>query len=117
MSEDILQGEFVNGSRFFVNIPPDDKDLLALLRTRAPDFQVKPARTIWTNLLFSLGPVVLFIAFLWYFSYRGAEVGNRIWSFGKVKARLGTDSKEKVTFADVAGVDEARKNSRRSLIP
>jgi len=109
MSEDILQGEFVNGSRFFVNIPPDDKDLLALLRTRAPDFQVKPARTIWTNLLFSLGPVVLFIAFLWYFSYRGAEVGNRIWSFGKVKARLGTDSKEKVTFADVAGVDEAKE--------
>jgi len=109
MSEDILQGEFVNGSRFFVNIPPDDKDLLALLRTHAPDFQVKPARTIWTNLLFSLGPVVLFIAFLWYFSYRGAEVGNRIWSFGKVKARLGTESKEKVTFADVAGVDEAKE--------
>ncbi|WP_228767776.1 ATP-dependent zinc metalloprotease FtsH [Candidatus Velamenicoccus archaeovorus] len=109
MSEDILQGEFVNGSRFFVNIPPDDKDLLALLRTHAPDFQVKPARTIWTNLLFSLGPVVLFIAFLWYFSYRGAEVGNRIWSFGKVKARLGTEPKEKVTFADVAGVDEAKE--------
>ena len=109
MSEDILQGEFVSGSRFFVNIPADDKDLLALLRTHAPDFQVKPARTIWTNLLFSLGPVVLFIAFLWYFSYRGAEVGNRIWSFGKVKARLGTDSKEKVTFADVAGVDEAKE--------
>ncbi|MFA5315249.1 MAG: ATP-dependent zinc metalloprotease FtsH, partial [Candidatus Omnitrophota bacterium] len=43
------------------------------------------------------------------FSYRGAEVGNRIWSFGKVKARLGTDSKEKVTFADVAGVDEAKE--------
>jgi cell division protease FtsH len=109
MSEDILQGEFSSGSRFFVNIPPDDKDMLALLRTHAPDFQVKPARTIWTNLLFSLGPVVLFIAFLWYFSYRGAEVGNRIWSFGKVKARLGTDSKEKVTFADVAGVDEAKE--------
>jgi cell division protease FtsH len=36
-------------------------------------------------------------------------VGNRIWSFGKVKARLGTDSKEKVTFADVAGVDEAKE--------
>ncbi|MDD5018993.1 MAG: ATP-dependent zinc metalloprotease FtsH [Candidatus Omnitrophica bacterium] len=109
LSEDMLQGEFVGGSRFFVNIPPDDKDLLAVLRTNAPDFQVKPGRTIWTNLLFSLGPVVLFIAFLWYFSYRGAEVGNRIWSFGKVKARLGADSKEKVTFADVAGVDEAKE--------
>ena len=46
---------------------------------------------------------------LWFFSYRGSEMGNRIWSFGKVKARLGSDSKEKVTFADVAGVDEAKE--------
>ncbi|MFA5039969.1 MAG: ATP-dependent zinc metalloprotease FtsH [Candidatus Omnitrophota bacterium] len=109
MSEEILQGEFTAGSRFFVNIPADDKDLLALLRTNAPDFQVKPARTLWANLLFSLGPVLLFIGFLWYFSYRGAEVGNRIWSFGKVKARLGGENKEKVTFNDVAGVDEAKE--------
>ncbi len=109
MVEDILQGEMASGMRFYVNIPADDKDLLSLLRTNAPDFVVKPAKTLWTNLLFSLGPVVLFIAFLWYFSYRGAEVGNRIWSFGKVKARLGSDSQEKVTFADVAGVDEAKE--------
>ncbi len=109
MVEDVLQGELATGSRFYVNIPQDDKDLLALLRTNAPDFQVKPAKTLWTNLLFSLGPVVLFIGFLWYFSYRGAEVGNRIWSFGKVRARLGSESQEKVTFADVAGVDEAKE--------
>jgi len=109
MIEDILQGDMANGMRFFVNIPSDDKELLSLLRSNAPDFAVKPARTMWTNLLFSLGPVILFIAFLWYFSYRGAEVGNRIWSFGKVKARLGGEGKEKVTFADVAGVDEAKE--------
>ena len=109
MTEDILSGELANGTRFFVNIPPDDKDLLALLRSNAPDFAVKPAKTLWTNLLFSLGPVILFIGFLWYFSYRGAEVGNRIWSFGKIKARVGGESKEKVTFADVAGVDEAKE--------
>ncbi len=109
MVENILQGELVNGLKFYVNIPADDKDLLRLLRTNAPDFDVKPAKTLWLNILFSLGPVVLFIAFLWYFSYRGAEVGNRIWSFGKVKARLGSDSNEKVTYADVAGVDEAKE--------
>jgi cell division protease FtsH len=109
MTEDILSGELANGTRFFVNIPADDKDMLALLRSNAPDFAVKPAKTLWTNLLFSLGPVILFIGFLWYFSYRGAEVGNRIWSFGKIKARIGGESKEKVTFADVAGVDEAKE--------
>jgi len=109
MTEDILSGELANGTRFFVNIPADDKDMLALLRSNAPDFAVKPAKTLWTNLLFSLGPVLLFIGFLWYFSYRGAEVGNRIWSFGKIKTRIGGESKEKVTFADVAGVDEAKE--------
>ncbi|MFH0941386.1 MAG: ATP-dependent zinc metalloprotease FtsH [Candidatus Omnitrophota bacterium] len=109
MTEDILSGELSNGTRFFVNIPADDKDMLALLRSNAPDFAVKPAKTMWMNLLFSLGPVILFIGFLWYFSYRGAEVGNRIWSFGKIKARVGGESKEKVTFADVAGVDEAKE--------
>ncbi|MEK7849751.1 MAG: ATP-dependent zinc metalloprotease FtsH [Candidatus Omnitrophota bacterium] len=109
MTEDVLSGELTNGTRFFVNIPADDKDMLAVLRSNAPDFAVKPAKTMWTNLLFSLGPVILFIGFLWYFSYRGAEVGNRIWSFGKIKARVGGESKEKVTFADVAGVDEAKE--------
>ncbi len=109
MLEDTLQGEMQSGMRFYVNLPPDDKELLSLLRTNAPDFVVRPGKTLWTNLLFSLGPVVLFIAFLWYFSYRGAEVGNRIWSFGKVRTRIGSDGKEKVTFSDVAGVDEAKE--------
>ena len=109
MIEDILQGEMASGTRFYVNIPANDKDMLSLLRTNAPDFVVRPGKTIWTNLLFSLGPVVLFIGFLWYFSSRGAEVGNRIWSFGKVKPRLELNGKEKVTFDDVAGVDEAKE--------
>lgn len=111
MIEDTLQGEFLDGGRFLVYIPTDDKDLLALLRSNIPDFTIKPGKTLWTSLLFSLGPVILFIGFLWYFSYRGAEMGNRIWSFGKVKSRLGGEfkEKEKVTFADVAGVDEAKE--------
>lgn len=109
MTENILQGDLANGSKFYVNILPDDKDLLSLLRTNAPDFVIKPAKTLWINILFSLGPVILFIGFLWYFSYRGAEVGNRIWSFGKVKTRLGSDTREKITYADVAGVDEAKE--------
>ena len=108
MIEDTLQGDLANGSKFIVYIPTDDKDLLALLRTNAPDFTVKP-KTGWINFLFTFGPVVFFVAMLWFFSYRGSEMGNRIWSFGKVKARLGSDSKEKVTFADVAGVDEAKE--------
>jgi len=110
MIENVLQGEFVNGTRFLVNIPSDDKALLTLLRTNAADFSVRPARTFWTTLLMNFAPFLLLIGLLWYFSSRSAETGNRIWSFGKIRARLdNVDGKEKVTFADVAGVDEAKE--------
>ncbi len=110
MIEDVLQGEFVNGTRFLVHIPPDDKALLTLLRTNAQDFNVRPARTFWTTLLMNFAPFLLLIGLLWYFSSRSAETGNRIWSFGKIRSRLDSaDTKEKVTFADVAGVDEAKE--------
>ena len=110
MIETVLQGEFVNDTRFLVHIPADDKALLTLLRTNAPDFNVRPARTFWTMLLMNFAPFLLLIALLWYFSSRSAETGNRIWSFGKIRSRFDNpDTKEKTTFADVAGVDEAKE--------
>jgi len=110
MVEDVLQGEFVNGARFIVRIPTDDQALLMLLRTNAPDFSVRPARTFWATVALNFTPFLILIGLLWYFSSRSAETGNRIWSFGKIRSRLdNVDAKEKVTFADVAGVDEAKE--------
>jgi len=110
MVEDVLQGEFVNGTRFLVHIPTDDQALLMLLRTNAPDFSVRPARTFWATVALNFTPFLILIGLLWYFSSRSAETGNRIWSFGKIRSRLdNVDAKEKVTFADVAGVDEAKE--------
>ncbi|MGE5280151.1 MAG: ATP-dependent zinc metalloprotease FtsH [Deltaproteobacteria bacterium] len=110
MTENVLQGTLVNGLHFIVYIPGDDKELLTLLRVNAPDFSVRPPRTFWTTLLLNFAPFLLLIGLLWYFSSRSAETGNRIWSFGKIRARIDTgESNEKVTFADVAGVDEAKE--------
>ena len=110
MVENVLQGEFVNGTRFLVHIPTDDQALLMLLRTNAPDFSVRPARTFWATVALNFTPFLILIGLLWYFSSRSAETGNRIWSFGKIRSRLdNVDAKEKVTFADVAGVDEAKE--------
>ncbi len=108
--ETVLQGEFADNAKFFVNIPEDDKDLLSLMRQNLKHFEVKPPRTFLANLFYSLGPVVLLIFFWWMMASRGEQLGNRILSFGKVRPKIQSDKEsEKVTFNDVAGVDEAKE--------
>lgn len=59
--------------------------------------------------LFTLLPVILILVILWMFMMRQLQsTGNRALAFGKSKARLSADDKKKVTFADVAGCDEAK---------
>lgn len=109
MTENILQGSFQDGAKFIVNIPDKDTMLLDLIRTNVDQFSVIPSKTFWSNLIFSLVPWLLFIAFFWFVSYRGAQMGNKIWSFGKSRAKPNSDKNGKITFDDVAGVDEAKE--------
>ncbi|MBM3251899.1 MAG: ATP-dependent zinc metalloprotease FtsH [Candidatus Omnitrophica bacterium] len=114
--ESRLEGQLNDGSKFFVNIPDQDAELLNLIRTNVNDFSVQPPRTLLANLFFSLGPMILFIAFLWFFAYRGSQAGNKIWSFGRSKARVITELEAtKVTFNDVAGVDEAKEELKEVI--
>lgn len=109
--ETVLQGEFIDSSKFFVNIPENDTELLGLMRQNLKHFDVKPPRTLWANLFYSLGPVILLIFFWWMMAARGEQLGNRIMGFGKVRPKIHSEKEgEKVTFNnDVAGVDEARE--------
>lgn len=109
--ESILKGSFSDGTRFLVNIPDVDQDLIRSLRDNVKDFDIKPPKTLLMNIFYSLAPMVLFILFLWLFVYRGnsAQGGGRFMSFGKSKITLGSDSKVKITFQDVAGVNEAKE--------
>jgi len=114
--ENIIKGALADGSRFIVNIPDNDQELLRSLRENVSDFDVKPPKTLWMNIFYSLGPMVLFILFLWLFVYRGnAAGGGKIWSFGKSRAVLASDSRLKVTFEDVAGVDEAKEELKEVI--
>ncbi len=109
LTENRLSGELQSGKKFTVIIPDDDKVLLDLIRKKVANFEVVPPNTFWANLLYSLGPMLLLILFFWYISYRGNQMGNKIWSFGKSRAKVSTDKNAKKTFADVAGVDEAKE--------
>ena len=108
LTENIVRGRLSDGTHYLVNLPPNDTELLQQLRDKVRGFKVQVSRAILANLFYSLGPMILFIAFLWFFVYRGAQGGGRILSFGKSRARL-SEGKTKITFQDVAGVDEAKE--------
>ncbi len=113
-TETILQGDYTDNSKFFVNIPENDPELLNLMRQNLKSFDVKPARTFWVSLLFNLGPIVLLIFFWWMMAARGEQLGSKIMTFGKVKPRIQSDT-EKATFNDVAGVDEAKEELKEVI--
>ena len=74
--------------------------------------QFKPVQgtQVWANILFSLLPIVLFIGLLWFLFIRQMRmVGKGAMSFGKSRARMLSRDKNKVTFKDVAGIDEAKE--------
>ena len=111
-----VKGVFSSGTSFAVYIPDGDQDLLRLLKQNVEDFDVKPARTLLVNLFYSLGPMFLFIGFLWFFVYRGAaHGGGKILSFGKSRARQVAGGQTKITFKDVAGVDEAKEELKEII--
>ncbi len=113
-TDNLLQGEFSDRSRFFLNIPDEDRELLALLRDNVDHFEVKPPRTLWANLFFSLGPILILILFWWMMAARGEQLGNRIMSFGKARPLIQSEAK-KATFEEVAGVDEAKEELKEVI--
>ncbi|MFC1632134.1 ATP-dependent zinc metalloprotease FtsH [Candidatus Omnitrophota bacterium] len=108
-SEGEIKGELSDGMRFTVSIPLEDQAMVEALRENVQNFYVKSNRW-WTTLIYSLGPMLLFIFFLWFFFYRSAtQGGGKILAFGKSRARELTGDGLKTTFKDVAGVDEAKE--------
>lgn len=115
MVEETVRGRFRDGSYFQVNIPANDPELIPLLRKNVSDFEVNPPNMFWRNLIYSVLPVLLLIGFFWFFVYRGVQQGGgKIFSFAKSRARLAGDQ-ERVTFNDVAGVDEAKEELKEII--
>ena len=65
-----------------------------------------PSQSLLVSFLFSIAPILL-IGFLFFFLMSNAQGGNRVFSFGKSRAKLQDNDVPQNTFADVAGADEA----------
>jgi len=115
-TDNIIKGILSDGSKFAVNIPDNDQDLIKSLRENVKDFDVKPPKTLWINMFYSFGPIV-FLVILWLFASRSAAggAGGRIWAFGKSRAQVASDDRLKITFEDVAGVDEAKEELKEVI--
>jgi cell division protease FtsH len=94
---------------FWVQLPiRDSEQILADIEERVPTIVAAEARQNWWTLIIGFLPWLLIIAF-WLFMLRQMQMGgSKAFQFGKSKARLLTGDTPKVTFADVAGADEAK---------
>ena len=105
-----LQGEMLNGQRFLTyGIDVEGIADKAVKMGITVTFEA-PQKNSWvTSLMTSLFPTLLLIG-VWVYFLNGMQGGGgRIMSFGRSKAKLFLDNKPKVTFADVAGCDEAKE--------
>ncbi|MBL8619734.1 MAG: ATP-dependent zinc metalloprotease FtsH [Myxococcales bacterium] len=87
-----------------------DADIAALKASKIP-YEIKQPEegSVWPQLLLSWLPMLLLIAIFFFFMRQLQSGGGKAMSFGKSKARLLTDSQNRITFKDVAGVEEAKE--------
>jgi len=91
-------------------IPNGDPNLITLLNTHQVQYQAKPIadHNLLLNILFSILPLILVLGVIFFISRRSTKSQQNIFSFGKTRAKVVPGDKPDTTFADVAGVDEAK---------
>jgi len=107
----IITGEKSDGSKFETKGPATDEDLYKVLKEKKVVWTSEPPPQPgwWAGLLTTLLPILLFVILFFFLMQQTQGGGNRVMSFGKSRARLHTDDKKKITFADVAGADEVKE--------
>ncbi len=107
-----ISGHF-NDNRSFQTYAPEDPGLVPRLESKKVQISAKPMNEgngFWMSLLLNALPLALFVG-LWIYMSRQMQGGaGRAMGFGKSKAKLLTESQGRVTFEDVAGVDEAKED-------
>jgi cell division protease FtsH len=112
ISGDIVSGTMLDGKAFRAVYPVNDDEMISILRNNGADISVKEVqKDSWLMTIFvSWFPMLLLIG-VWVFFMRQMQMGGGkggALSFGKTKAKLMEQGEHKVTFDDVAGIDEAK---------
>lgn len=103
------QGKLKDQTGFKTTLPPQYADLIKVLRENQVNIVVKDtSRSNWLAILLNWFPILLLIFFWFMFMRQMQAGGNKAMSFGKSRAKLFSPLQKKITFKDVAGVDEAK---------
>ena len=105
-----VKGKFKNDTAFHTIVPANYPDMYKTLSDKGVPYSFKDiSNGTWPSWILNLAPFVLLGA-LWIFMMRQMQSGgNKALSFGKSRARLHSTQQKKVTFKDVAGVEEAKE--------
>ena len=104
-----ITGHYRNNDSFKTYAPSQFEGLANKLIDKNVSVTAKePTTSPWASLLYSWAPILLLIGFWIFFMRQMQSGGNKALSFGKSKAKLSSSAQKKVTFKDVAGVDEAK---------
>ncbi len=103
-------------TQFHTTIPGNYPDMYKTLREHGVDITIKDQNSnAWLGFLIQLAPFALLLG-LWFFLLRQMQSGgNKAMSFGKSRARLLSMQQKKITFKDVAGVDEAKEELKEII--
>ncbi len=113
---DTIYGTFTNDTKF-VTYSINDYDLVNELTAKGVSVDIKPDEqsSWWMQILISWFPMLLLIGVWIFFMRQVSGGGGKAMSFGKSKAKLLSENQQKITFEDVAGIDEA-KNELEEII-
>ena len=104
------------GESFHTIIPTNYPDLYKTLQDKGVSVNIKqPSDTTWVNLLINGVPILLIFALFIFMMRQMQTGGNKALSFGKSRARLLSTQQKKVTFKDVAGVNEAKEELKEII--
>ncbi len=105
-----IKGTYLDGSGVFRTLAPTDPDMIPSLMKNRVDIQVTPEddNPWYLTALISWLPMIFLIAIFVFFMRQMQAGGGKAMSFGKSRARLISEDQNKFTFADVAGVEEAK---------
>ncbi len=110
-------GQYKDGKEsFHTTIPQNYPDLYNQLHDHGVNVTLKdPQSNMWLNILLQIAPIAVIFALFLFMMRQMQSGGNKAMSFGKNKARLLSMQQKKVTFKDVAGVDEAKEELKEII--
>ncbi len=107
-----ISGTYNDGRKFHTLGPTESEGLIGFLEENdlVPDYEKEASQGLVTSLLINGLPILVIVVLFFFFMRQIQSGGGKAMSFGKSRARLLSDSGKRVTFADVAGIEEAKED-------